>query len=196
MSKQDELEKQAALHKELRKEKPSAKRAKLPKDLQTKRAQVKGRLQTIEERLNKAGTPEEIGPVVARSTLDYFQSATGKRVLQRLERLEIWPQGGLAESKTSPPTAAQPIAGKIFVLTGTLPTLSRDEASQMIRDAGGDITGSVSKNTDYVLAGEAPGSKLDKARELGVRILSEAEFIDMLGRPTSQKSDTKQGLLF
>jgi len=68
------------------------------------------------------------------------------------------------------------IAGKTFVLTGTLPILSRDDAKEMIRKAGGDVSGSVSAKTDYVLAGESAGSKLDKARELGVKIISEDEF--------------------
>jgi DNA ligase (NAD+) len=74
-----------------------------------------------------------------------------------------------------------PFAGKAFVLTGTLPTLSRDEASAMIRNAGGNVTGSVSKNTDYVLAGESAGSKLDKARELGIAVLDETQFRALLG---------------
>jgi DNA ligase (NAD+) len=72
------------------------------------------------------------------------------------------------------------LAGKIIVLTGTLPTLSRDAASALIREAGGDVTSSVSKNTDYVLAGESAGSKLDKARELKVTVLTEQEFLAML----------------
>ena len=72
--------------------------------------------------------------------------------------------------------------GKTFVLTGTLPSLSRDEASALIRDAGGNVTGSVSKNTNYLLAGEEAGSKLDKAKELGVKILTEKEFMEMLGK--------------
>ena len=67
------------------------------------------------------------------------------------------------------------------MLTGTLPSLSRDEASKLIREAGGNVTSSVSKNTDYVLAGENAGSKLEKARELGVKIINEKEFLEMCG---------------
>ena len=73
-------------------------------------------------------------------------------------------------------------AGKTFVLTGTLPTLTREEAKAKIESLGGKVTGSVSKKTDYVLAGEEAGSKLEKAQELGVKILDEAEFLKMIGR--------------
>jgi DNA ligase (NAD+) len=72
-------------------------------------------------------------------------------------------------------------AGKTFVLTGTLPTLTREEAKAKIEALGGKVTGSVSKKTDFVLAGEEAGSKLDKARQFGIRILNEAEFLKMCG---------------
>jgi DNA ligase (NAD+) len=72
-----------------------------------------------------------------------------------------------------------PFAGKTFVLTGTLPTLTREEATAKIEAAGGKVSGSVSKKTDFVLAGAEAGSKLDKAKDLGVKILSEAEFLEM-----------------
>ena len=71
-------------------------------------------------------------------------------------------------------------AGKSFVLTGTLPTMSRDEASALIKQNGGKTVGSVSKKTDYVLAGEAAGSKLTKASELGIRIISESDLLEMI----------------
>ena len=72
--------------------------------------------------------------------------------------------------------ASLPLAGKTFVLTGTLPSMTREEASQEIQSRGGHVSGSVSKKTDYVLAGSDAGSKLDKAKELGVRTIDEAEF--------------------
>ena len=191
-SQQEELEKKVTLHKEQQKEKPSGQREKLPEELKKRRAKVKGRLAILEEHLHKAGMPDELGPVVAESTLDFFGSKTGKRILSRLRGLEIWPQGGLADSTLE---KVQVLAGKIFVLTGSLPTLSRDEASALIRDAGGNVTGSVSKNTDFLLAGEEAGSKLDKAKELGVKILSEKEFLELLGSKP-KPSQKKQSELF
>ena len=74
-----------------------------------------------------------------------------------------------------------PVTGKIFVLTGTLPTLKRDQAAALIEAAGGKVSGSVSKKTDFVVAGEAAGSKLEKAQALGVAVLSEEELLGMLG---------------
>src|SRR5947207_14846222 len=80
--------------------------------------------------------------------------------------------------------SALPLAGKTFVLTGTLPSMTREEATEKIEALGGHVTGSVSKKTDYVLAGAEPGSKFDKAKELGVRIIEEAEFRKMVPRYT------------
>ena len=187
-----ELEKEVTLHKEQQKQKPSGHREKLPEELQKRRAKVKGRLATLDERLHKAGMPEELGPVVAESVLDFFGSKTGKGILSRLKQLEIWPLGGLAQTTTP---KIQALDGKTFVLTGTLPTLSRDEASALIRDAGGNVTGSVSKNTDYLLAGEEAGSKLDKAKELGVKILYEKDFLDLLGSKPKPSQQTQTELL-
>ena len=82
------------------------------------------------------------------------------------------------------------LAGKTFVLTGTLPTLTRDEASKLIREAGGNVTGSVSKNTDFVVAGENAGSKLEKAEELGVTILTEAQLLKLLGSEGQHERET------
>ncbi|MBI3417764.1 MAG: NAD-dependent DNA ligase LigA [Verrucomicrobia bacterium] len=118
-----------------------------------------------------------VGPVAAKAVLDWFASPTGAGVLKRLHQLGIAPRGSTQSATVTP----QPMAGKTFVLTGTLPTLSRDEASRRIREAGGSVSNSVSKNTDYVLAGDEAGSKLEKARTLGVKIISEAEFLRLVG---------------
>jgi len=117
-----------------------------------------------------------VGPVAAQAVLDWFASAAGRDVLARLKELGISPSGATEAAAST----SHPFAGKTFVLTGTLPTLSRDEASELIRKAGGNVVGSVSKNTDYVLAGESPGSKLDKAKELGIPVIDEAQFRAML----------------
>lgn len=138
----------------------------------------------LEAFLNKDGVKArlaEVGPVAASSVLDFFATDTGRRILRRLAELGVKPTlatSARAAAKTS--SSGHPFAGKTFVLTGTLPTLSRDEASVLIRNVGGTVSGSVSKNTDFVLAGESAGSKLDKARSLGVRVLDEAEFRELL----------------
>jgi DNA ligase (NAD+) len=88
-------------------------------------------------------------------------------------------EAGVETASTAAPTGDR-YAGKTFVLTGTLPTLTRDEASAMIKAQGGKVTGSVSKKTDYVVAGEAAGSKLTKANELGVTVIDEATLLEML----------------
>jgi DNA ligase (NAD+) len=128
--------------------------------------------------------------VPAENVLSYFKSKLGKDLLKRLHELQIHP---ISSSKA----ASQGILfGKTFVLTGTLPSLSRDEASALIRDAGGNVTGSVSKKTDFLLAGEEAGSKLDKAKELGVKILTEKEFLELLGTKGKPKPATNPGSLF
>lgn len=127
-----------------------------------------------------------VGPVAARAVLEGFARPDGQRVLARLRELGIAPRGSVAPARTDAAReAVHPFAGRTFVLTGTLPTLSRDGASALIRQVGGNVTGSVSRNTDFVLAGESAGSKLDKARALGIAILDEAAFRAQLGKGPS-----------
>ena len=131
-----------------------------------------------------------IGPVSAKAIVDWAASNYGQRILRRMRELQIEPLGKPALPLSEEGKESVPLAGKTFVLTGTLPTLSRDEVSDLIRRAGGKVTGSVSKNTDYLLAGEEAGSKLDKAKELGVKILTEKDFMDLLGskpKPNQKK---------
>jgi DNA ligase (NAD+) len=125
------------------------------------------------------GIITEVGPVVAKSVLDFFASATGRKILQRLEELNIHPKSEKVSKKKS---AELPLAGKTFVLTGTLPTMTRDEATEKIEALGGHVTGGVSKKTDYVLVGADPGNKFDKAKELGILIIDEVEFRKMIRR--------------
>jgi DNA ligase (NAD+) len=127
----------------------------------------------------------------AESVLKFFGSDVGKRLLSRLGQLGIRPSNVEAPSPDGPSSV---LAGKTFVLTGTLPTLSRDEASKLIREAGGNVSSSVSRNTDYVLAGEEAGSKLDKAKALSVKIIDEPEFRRLLGGLSPSK-ESRQGEL-
>jgi DNA ligase (NAD+) len=122
------------------------------------------------------GIVTKAGQVVARSVLDFFSSAQGTRILRRMKELGIHPA---SEKVSARKAAALPFAGKTFVLTGTLPGMTREEASARIESMGGKVSGSVSANTDFVLAGDEAGSKLDKARKLGVKIIGEKEFLEM-----------------
>ena len=125
----------------------------------------------------KAGIVTEVGPVVARSVLDFFSSTAGKKILHRMKQLRIQPK---SEKVSAKKVAELPLSGKTFVLTGTLPSMTREEATEKIEALGGHVSSSVSKKTDFVLAGSEAGSKLDKAKELGVRVIEEAEFRKML----------------
>jgi DNA ligase (NAD+) len=125
----------------------------------------------------KNGIVTEVGTVVAKSVLDFFASPTGKKILRRMKELGIQPKSEKVSAKKA---AELPLAGKTFVLTGTLPSFKREEATEKIEALGGHVTSSVSKKTDYVLAGAEPGSKFDKAKELGIRIIDETEFRKML----------------
>ena len=114
----------------------------------------------------------DVGPIVAQSIRTFFDQPHNREVVEQLRACGItW-----AEHDGSADAAPKPLAGKTFVLTGTLPTLTRDDAKELIEAAGGKVTGSVSKKTDYVVAGSEAGSKLDKARELGITVLDEAEL--------------------
>ena len=116
-----------------------------------------------------------IGPVLAQSVADFFADP---RNIDLLERLRA---SGVRTAQEASATAGGPLAGMTFVLTGALPGLSREAATGLIEGAGGKVTGSVSGKTAYVVAGESPGSKLDKARRLGVPILDEAGLRELLG---------------
>lgn len=118
---------------------------------------------------------EGIGPNTATSIVDWFAMSGNQQVLAKLHKAGVNPQ--MARQSTSG-TALQ---GKTFVITGTLPSLSREQAEALILQNGGKVTGSVSKNTHFLLAGEKAGSKLDKARALNVPILSEAELLAKIG---------------
>jgi DNA ligase (NAD+) len=117
----------------------------------------------------------DVGPVVADSIHTFFQQPHNREVIEQLRACGVhWEEGEPAAQ------APKPLAGKTVVLTGTLPTLSRDEAKDLLEAAGAKVAGSVSKKTDYVVAGAEAGSKLDKARELGVTVLDEQGLKELL----------------
>jgi DNA ligase (NAD+) len=165
---------------------------------QQRHATLAAEITHLTARLEKNGVMArlaEVGPVVAAAVLDYFASPAGRRVLEQLRVLGINPGRGESGKTATGGAAAGPLAGKTFVLTGTLPTLARGEASALIRAAGGSVTSSVSKNTDYVVAGENAGSKLERARELGVSVLDEAQFRALLGRGPKPEAPAQGSLL-
>ena len=118
---------------------------------------------------------EEVGPKVAHSIRTFFDEPRNRELVERL-RAE-----GLQFQYDRPRKKGGALEGQTFVLTGTLPSLSREEAKEKIEAAGGKVTGSVSKKTDYVVAGEEAGSKLDKARSLNVPAIDEAKLLEMIG---------------
>jgi DNA ligase (NAD+) len=131
-------------------------------------------------------TPEQllqvndVGPVVAQSLHTFFAQPHNREVVEQLRAAGIhWPEGEGAADSTLP----QPLTGKTLVLTGTLPSLDRDQAKALVEAAGGKVAGSVSRKTHFVVAGMEAGSKLDKARELGVTVLDEAGLLALLALP-------------
>jgi DNA ligase (NAD+) len=131
------------------------------------------------EALEQAGVEElqnvdEVGPRIADSIVEFFSVPANRKLVERLREAGLTLKGKKKERGTK-------LAGKTFVLTGTLVKHTRDEAKKMIEDAGGKVTGSVSKKTDYVVAGTDAGSKLDKAKELGVAVIDENEMVSLAG---------------
>jgi DNA ligase (NAD+) len=126
---------------------------------------------------------QEVGPKVAASVHDFFQNEQNRALLKRLAGL------GLKMTAEKKQRTTQ-LEGLTFVLTGTFPTLSREEAKEKIEAAGGKVSGSVSKKTNYVVAGEEAGSKLAKAQELGVEIIDEAALLELLGKSLDRRGES------
>ncbi|MBI2826679.1 MAG: NAD-dependent DNA ligase LigA [Planctomycetia bacterium] len=136
------------------------------------------------EALVEAGEEElsevnEIGPIIAASVHQFLHSKPGRSTIEELAELGIKMTAPKAKAKAA---ATGPLAGKTLVVTGTLEKYGREQIEELIAQLGGRATSSVSKNTDYVVAGEKAGSKLDKAQKLGVKVLSEKEFDKLVGR--------------
>lgn len=130
-------------------------------------------LQTVDQ--ERLLAVNEVGPVVAASVHHFFQEPHNLAILAQLQELGV--QAKVLALNTA---QAQTLSGKTFVITGTLPSMSREQATQRVLEAGGKVSGSVSKKTAYVLAGAEAGSKLAKAEELGIPVLDEAQFLAML----------------
>ncbi len=140
-------------------------------DLASRFGSVEKIMSATKEEINAI---QNIGEVVAESVFDWFNKKANKDLVQKLIK------AGIQITKVK--IKQTPLSGKSLVVTGTLGKMSREEAKEAVREAGGDWVSSVSKNTDYVVVGENPGSKVDKAEKLGVRILDEKEFLKLLGR--------------
>jgi ABC-type phosphate/phosphonate transport system permease subunit len=119
-----------------------------------------------------------IGPSVAESVAEWFARPVNKDVIRKLKVASVWPQGGQSAVSTR---QSDELAGLTFVITGTLPTFSRDDAKEFIESHGGKVTDNVSKKTSYLVLGEAPGSKYEKAKSLGVKIIGENELKKLVG---------------
>ena len=131
----------------------------------------------------------DVGPVVAQSIVQFFGESHNQEVIEQLRAAGVkWAEGeGVAQPKASA------VSGKTFVLTGTLPNMSREDAKEKIETLGGKVTGSVSKKTDFVVAGADPGNKFTKAQELGVTILDETGLLELLLQATPvSPNDTRQ----
>ena len=122
---------------------------------------------------------EGVGPNIAQAIVDWFSRETNRKLLQKLRKAGGWP---VEQPGTRQARVATPLSDQVFVITGTIEGFSRDELKEIIQQNGGKVTDSVSKNTSYVLAGESPGSKLDKAQKLGVKIIDIDAFNKLIGR--------------
>jgi DNA ligase (NAD+) len=118
----------------------------------------------------------EVGPKVANSIVQFFSESANRQLIKKLEKAGVRPTAEKRELKSSK------LSGKSFVFTGGLANRSREEAGELVKQHGGKVGSSVSKKTDYVVVGTDPGSKYDKAKELGVPVLSEGEFEKLVGR--------------
>lgn len=120
---------------------------------------------------------EGVGPNIATEIVEWFAQERNQQILRKLKDSGVWPEYELKESKS---IKELPLSGKVIVVTGALEKFSRTEIKEFIERMGGKTTSSVSKNTNFVLVGDSPGSKFEKAKELGVKILSEEEFLNMV----------------
>ena len=122
---------------------------------------------------------EGVGPNIAAGIVDWFSRERNRSVLEKLRAAGVWP---VEVQKADGRRQNGPLTGLTFVVTGTLPTLSREGIKELIESHGGKVTDSVSRNTSYLVLGEAPGSKLEKAKALGIKIIGEDELRKLCGK--------------
>ena len=120
---------------------------------------------------------EGVGPNIAQSIVEWFMRPQNRLILEKLRKYGVWPLAEKSVGNTGP----LPLDGLTLVVTGTLENFSRSEIKEFIEKNGGKVSSSVSAKTDYVLVGENPGSKADKARDLKVKIISENELLELTG---------------
>jgi DNA ligase (NAD+) len=135
------------------------------------------------DQLRAATTPEllkidGVGPNIAQGIVEWFARPGNQQLIAKFKNLDVWPISKTDEGSDTPPKIFN---GMIFVITGTLPKMSRDDAKAYIQTRGGKVTDSVSRKTNYLVCGESPGSKFDKAVELGITILDEITLKRLTG---------------
>jgi DNA ligase (NAD+) len=128
----------------------------------------------MEAPLSELENIDQIGPKMAKSVYDYFRNKENRKVINQMLA------AGVSPAKPEPEKQTGKLEGKTIVLTGTLENFTRQQAKEAIQNAGGKTSSSVSKNTDFVLAGNNPGSKLDKAKKLAVKVINEQEFTSLI----------------
>jgi DNA ligase (NAD+) len=133
-------------------------------------------LEATEERLTQV---PGVGPIMARDIHQFFKNETERKVIEDLRAAGV----KMTQDPKAKPKGGADVTGKTFVVTGTLKKYGRDDIEDLIRSLGGKAAGSVSKSTDYLIAGEKAGSKLERAKVLGVKVLSEEEFDKLIGKP-------------
>jgi DNA ligase (NAD+) len=124
--------------------------------------------------IDEIGSVRGVGPIIAEGVVKFFKDPGARRLLEKLRK------AGVNFTEPRKVVAGGALAGKTVVITGTLPTLTRPKATEAVEKAGGRVTSSVSKSTSFLVAGEEAGSKLDKAQKLGVKIITEAELLNIL----------------
>ncbi|MGD0794283.1 MAG: helix-hairpin-helix domain-containing protein, partial [Dehalococcoidales bacterium] len=123
---------------------------------------------------------ESIGPIIAASTTEFFKQSENQAIIDKLKSAKVFHYYQYAKNPVSP--SGSPLSGKEFVLTGRLDSLSRPEAEARIKALGGVAKDNVTRKTDYVVYGADPGSKLARARELGIKAIEEKEFLKLIGK--------------